>query len=89
MAFGWYCRAPAALLQGALHWAGRAGSGVCLGTAGAAAMAPHSAEPGGAPGYGQSFRNSAFIFPASEPGSARGRLMTHSTPEIIFMGIDP
>lgn len=57
--------------------------------AGAAAMALRCAEAGGAPSYGQSFRNSAFIFPANKPGSARGRLMTHSTPEIIFMGIDP
>lgn len=44
---------------------------------------------GAAPSYGQSFRNCTFIFPASKPESARGGLMTHGTPEIIFMGIDP
>lgn len=27
--------------------------------------------------------------PASKPESAWGSLMTHGTPEIIFMGIDP
>lgn len=70
------------------------GERLCPGTAGACAagaagMAFRSEEAAGAPSYGQSFRKSTFIFPASEAGSARGRLMTHSTPEIIFMGIDP
>lgn len=70
------------------------GERLCPGTAGACAagaagMAFHSEEAAGAPSYGQSFRKSTFIFPTSEAGSARGRLMTHSTPEIIFMGIDP
>lgn len=46
-------------------------------------------EAGGAPGHGQSFRNCAFIFPASKPESAWGGMMTHRTPEIVFMGIDP
>lgn len=63
------------------------------GAAGTAGMALCSAaagrEAGGAPGYGQSFRNCAFIFSASKSESARGGVMTHGTPEIIFMGIDP
>lgn len=63
------------------------------GMAGMAGMALCGAEAGreveGAPGYGQSFRNCAFIFAARKPESARGGLMTHGTPEIIFMGIDP
>lgn len=63
------------------------------GAAGMAGMAPRSAgagwEAAGAPGSRQSFRNCAFVFPASKSESARGGVMTHGTPEIIFMGIDP